>query len=298
MNDINEIKISDIIGILWSQRTKVFFILASFIIFSVAYALYLPNLYKSEVSLAPASDKVNGSLADKLGGLAAVAGINLTNSSGIDKTTLTIETLNSINFFDEIEKKYRLKPLIMAIDHWDSGTNQVIFDHKIFDEKNAKWVREVNYPKLPEPSLQETYRKFRELVKISQDEKTGVVNISVWHQSPTVSKRWADLLVYEINEKIRAMDIVDARKSIEYLTSEIENTTNAELKNTMYSLITEQYKKLTIANVKKEYALIVIDKAILADDKDKPKRALIVIFFTLIGVVVSFFVAFLSFRRV
>ena len=83
----------------------------------------------------------------------------------------------------------------------------------------------------------------------------------------------------------------DAEKSIQYLTAEIERTQVAELKSVFYRLIEEQTKNLMLAQVRDDYVFKIVSEAVLPETKSNPKRSLIVIAITFLGLVVSFLIA-------
>jgi LPS O-antigen subunit length determinant protein (WzzB/FepE family) len=60
-------------------------------------------------------------------------------------------------------------------------------------------------------------------------------------------------------------------------------------------LIEEQTKTIMFANVRDEYVLKTIDPALIPELKSGPKRALICIVGTLLGIILSFFFLVLRF---
>jgi LPS O-antigen subunit length determinant protein (WzzB/FepE family) len=175
----------------------------------------------------------------------------------------------------------------MAVENWQRETNTLVIDPKIYDEKSTEWVRDVSYPKAPEPSSWETYEEFSELLSISQDKDTGMVTLSMEYYSPEVAIQWLDWLVDEINTEIREQDKTEAQNSINFLRSKLEKIQLADMQNVFYQLIEEQTKTIMLAEVSKEYVLKTIDPANAPDDKAKPKRALIVVLGTMLGGMLS-----------
>ena len=56
------------------------------------------------------------------------------------------------------------------------------------------------------------------------------------------------------------------------------------MQNIFYQLIEEQTKKSMLAKVRKDYILKTLDPAIAMEEQERPKRALIMTFFTIFGV--------------
>ena len=94
----DEIDLKELFSAIWQGKWVI--IVTTFIaaVIAVFYALSLPNIYKSEVLLAPAEENQGGgmsALASQFGGLAAIAGVNL-SGGGADKTTLALEVFLAI----------------------------------------------------------------------------------------------------------------------------------------------------------------------------------------------------------
>src|SRR5690606_20196 len=86
--------------IVWSSKWIIGVLTSAFAAISVAIALGLPNIYRSEVLLAPAVGENKGpmsGLASQFGGLASLAGIDL-GGTGTDKTVLALQVLQSRSF--------------------------------------------------------------------------------------------------------------------------------------------------------------------------------------------------------
>jgi len=262
-----------------------------FTILSMLYALSLPNIYRSDALLAPSTEKKSGigALAGQLGGLASMAGLSL-GGSGIDNTDLAIEVLRSRDFIATFIQKYDLKRDIMAVSMWDPVSKKLSYDKSIIDTTKNLWVRDVQLPMLPEPSLLETVIKFQSGLSVSKDKLTSLVTISVEHISPIIAQQWLSWLIRDVNEAIRQRDIDEAKRSISYLKDQANSAEILEIKSVIYQLVEEQTKTLMLAQVRKEYALSMIETPVVAEVKSKPMRAVLVISAALLGFMLSIFI--------
>ena len=159
-------------------------------------------------------------------------------------------------------------------------------------------MREVSAPYQPEPSLHETYEYFlKHFLSVSQDKENGMVTIAVQHFSPARAQQLVEKLTDALNDTIKEQDLQEATRSIEYLEKELKNTTESGMQTMFYQLIEQQQQTLMLTKVRSDYVLKVVDKAIVPEDKFKPKRAFIVILGGLIGGIVSvLLVLVLSFK--
>lgn len=290
----DEIDLGELWDVVWRGKWFIICVTSIFALASVVYALSLPNIYTSDALLAPTSTEHQGaigSLAGQLGGLASLAGVNLGGAKA-DKTGMAIEILKSREFFSKFAQQHNILPDLMAAEGWDLSNNEIVYDDDKYLSQADEWVREVKLPKQAKPSMQEAKVEFGKLLKVLQDDETGMLKISIEHYSPYVAKQWVDWLVEDINLVMKYRDKQEAEKSISYLQSQIEETSIFEHKTLLYQLIEEQTKTLMFAEVRDEYVFKTIDPALIAEEKSKPSRALIVILAIMLGGSLSIIVVF------
>jgi uncharacterized protein involved in exopolysaccharide biosynthesis len=254
------------------------------------WAIQQPNIYKAEtVLMSAASGQAGlGALGD-LGGLASIAGIGMPDT-GNDNTKLALELLKSRAFIGEfIEQNSLLVPLIAA-DGWDLGSDTLTYNSKLYDASNNKWLRQVEAPLTPKPSLSEAYTKFMKMISVEKENKTKFVRISLEFYSPRLAADWLSKLVKMLNSKIRKMDIEEADKSIKYLEKLSLDSKISGLQVVFSSLLEEQMKSKMLAKVRHDYVFKVVDPAIAPDKKAKPQRALIIIIAGFLGGVLGLIV--------
>ena len=285
----DEIGLAELWRAIWQEKWLIIAITTVFAIASVAYALSLPNIYKSEALLAPAAQESGGmgGLASKFGGLASLAGINLDGGGGIDKTALALEIMKSRVFVTKFITEHELLVPLMATKGWDQGSNQLIYNQDAYDLNEKKWLREVKAPFKSEPSSQEAFKAFAKLVSASQDKASSMVTISVKHYSPVIAKQWVDWLIDAINEEMKTRDLSEAQKSISYLEQQLTKTRLNDLQNVLFDIIEEQTNTIMFTEVREQYAFKTIDPALVPEVKAGPKRALICVLGVFLGGILS-----------
>lgn len=275
--------ISALIKTLWRRKLFIFFTSALFSIIGIFYALSLPDVYSSEALLTPVSESSGLQIPGQLGGLAALAGVNVGSLSGDGKTDVALAILKSRDFLTRFIERHDLLIPLMAAKQWDRSSNSIVIDEKIYDDKNDKWVREVNPPYVSKPSLLEAYQALDEILDVKTDQLTNLTTVRVTHVSPTTAQQIVNNLIKDLNSEMREQERSEATHSINYLNDQLKNTILSEVKTMLYSLIEEQTKALMLTNVREEYIFKIIDPAIIEEEKSGPKRAFIVILFTLLG---------------
>jgi len=292
----DEIDLAELWRAIWAGKWLIIAVTSIFTVASVAYALSLPNIYKSEALLAPASQEEGGmgALASQFGGLASLAGVSLGGSGGIDKTALALEIMKSREFISAFINDNQLHVPLMAANDWSRDDNNLLYDQDIYDAKADKWVRKVKLPKRPMPSSQEATKRFLEIFSISQDKTSSMILLNVEHYSPFIAKQWVDLLTDAINAEMKKRDLSEAQRSIAYLEEQLKKTRVSGLQDVLYQLVEEQTKTIMFASVREQYAFKTIDSAIVPEIKAGPKRALICILGILLGGMLAIMVVLIS----
>ncbi len=295
----DEIDLGDLFHILWAVKWLIGGITFAATVIADIVALMLPNVYRAEALLAPNDQEGAGglsALAAQYGGLASLAGINLGDGSA-DKAALGLEILKSRKFISGFIERHELLVPLLASKGWDVQSGELIIDADVFDVTAGKWIRDVKPPEKPIPSLQQAYARFMAVFSVQRDKISGFVTISVEHYSPKIAKQWTDWLIADINSTVKQQDVTEANQAIEYLNTQIESTSLAELRNVFFRLIEEQTKTVMLANVSAEYLFRTIDPAVAPEKKAKPRRAIIVISSTLLGMMAAMALALVLYGR-
>lgn len=288
----DEIDLRELFAAIWQGKWIIAAVTSVFTVAAVFYALSLPNIYKSEALLAPVSEEAGLKIPGQLGGLAALAGVNLGGLGGGDKTGLAMEIIKSREFLGRFIEKHDLYLPIMAAEGWSRADNSLVIDSEKYDINTQQWVRKAKPPFEPKPSVLEVHEALLKKLAVSKDKATGMVKISLEHYSPYLAKAWVDELVKAINEEMRQRELTEAQRSIAYLNSQIEQTSIADVRTMLYSLIEEQTKTVMLANVRDEYVFKTVDRAVVAEKKAKPQRVLLILLVTALGFIISILIFF------
>ncbi|MBM5286027.1 Wzz/FepE/Etk N-terminal domain-containing protein [Vibrio parahaemolyticus] len=282
----DEIDLRELFKALWKGKWIIIVTTFVFAVGAVLYALSLPNIYKSDALLAPAESSYGGGLskmAGQLGGLAALAGVNL-GASESSQTDLAVQVMKSRQFVDAFINKHDLLVPLMAAKDWDLANNKLILDEELYNPTTGKWLREPNGLRGATPTAQEAFEVFsKEVLNVSQDKESGLYTVSVKNYSPYIAQQWVNWLIEDINKVMRERTIAETSQNLAYLNTQLQKTAVADMQSTFYKLIEEQTKSLMLAEVQEEFIFKVVDPAVVPELKDGPKRALICVLGTLLG---------------
>lgn len=229
------------------------------------FAFLSTPIYRAELVMAPVvEEKGSGlsSLAGQFGGLASLAGVNL--GSGGKDVDKVLATLRSRAFLVPFLEQEKIAPLLMQ------GIGGDV------------------------PSLLDAYKAFSEdILDIRKDSKTGLVTLAVEWRDPAQAARWANALVARLNAHQRQTAVREAEQSIDYLKQQLGETSVVDMQQAIYRLIESQTKVIMLANVKKEYAMQVIDPALAPEKRLRPQRTLILVLGAVLSVFAGMLIVFL-----
>lgn len=258
-------------------------------VLSIIFSLTLPNVYRSQALLVPTSMNYDNGLG-QYSAIASVAGLSLDESS--PDVTLALAFINSKKIIRQLMKHESFLPDLMAAKKWDTESNSIIYDDDLYDNKNKKWVREVDFPFQQVPSEQEAFELFSKQIKINEDRDNQLITLSVDHLSPSVAKQWVEWILDEANMMVANLRIEEAESSIDYLNEQITLTPYAELRTMFFNLIQQNTQNMMLAKVSKQYALTIIDPPLIPEIKSNPNRAFICLLGSLLGGMLSLLIIF------
>jgi uncharacterized protein involved in exopolysaccharide biosynthesis len=237
------------------------------------YALKVPEVFKAEALLAPVQREQSRSSSafSQFGGLAAMAGIPISDDSDVKEVIATLKSGKFLQAF--IERKKLLSVLFKDI--WDS--------------ENQTWLVESAED---QPSMLNGVASFKTVLSVAEDKKSGLITLSIIWKDPEIAARWANDLVEQLNEQLRNRAIADSKKRIGYLEQELAKTTLQDMRSVLYNLLESEKQKAMLANVNEDFALKVIDPAVVSESSAQPNRRLIVLSGGAIGGFLGVFAVF------
>ncbi|HEY3731206.1 MAG TPA: Wzz/FepE/Etk N-terminal domain-containing protein [Steroidobacteraceae bacterium] len=245
-------------------------------------AFTMTPIFRSTIVMAPASAERNSigssltSALGQLGGLASLAGIAV--GSGDTETEQALAVLRSRQFTEDYIRDKQLLP--------------VLFPGK-WDAVNQRW--KVDATKVP--TLGKGYEVFNKQIRtIIQDKKTGLITVQIDWRDRNEAAVWANELTDRLNAEMRSRAIVKADAAVGYLEKESLNTTVVSTRDAISRLIEAEIRQRMLANVTREYAFGVVDRALPADPDDpvRPKKWVLGLTGLALGLVIGMFRALIA----
>ena len=258
-----------VLEILWSGKAVIIATTVLFAVGSVAYALLAKEIFRAEALLVPAEQQSAPMIGGQLGGLAALAGVNMTEGSGVE----ALAVLKSRQFARDFIEQYNLMPVIFE-DEWDA--------------ENERWLTD---DPTETPDLRDGAEFFHEeILQVGEERGTGLVTLGVEWTDPIVAAEWASVLVRRLNDRLREGALREAEANVAYLESEMTNTTLFSLQESIGRLLESELQKLMLARGNEEFAFKIVDPPVPPKQRVRPKRALTAVVGTLLGGLLGVFI--------
>lgn len=266
----DKISLRQVWRIIWRGKRTVIAATTIFALGSLAYALLATEIYRAEVLLAPAAEQSPG-IGGQLGGLAALAGVNVSVGEGDDVVALAV--LQSRQFARQFIEQLDLLPIFFE-DEWDA--------------ENERW-REDDPTEAPD--VRDGVKFFHEeIFEVSAELRTGLVTLTIEWTDPDIAAEWASILVLRLNDRLRERALQEAQTNVDYLQSEMAKATLVTLQESIGRLLEAELPKLMLAKGNEEFAFKIVDPAFPPRDRERPKRALTAIIGTILGGLLGIFI--------
>ena len=294
MHTEETIDIKKVLNVLFEKKITILaFILVSSV-FSILIALNLPNYYKSEALLEAVSSSSGNSVGDigGLGSLASMAGVDIGGPGGGKEAELAIAMTTSRDFFNMIIEEYEfILPALMASKSFNTESQSIHFDEDKYNKVSGQWQEHSSFLRVfKKPTKEQAYRHFiSKVFKVSRNNKTGYLKMTVEHKSPVFSNRLLNIIIMEVNQKSRQKALDESSKSLLFLREEASLNKVSLINEAISGLIQSQLQTQMMAKVHEDYLLKIIDSPFVPEKKSKPQRAIICI----IGVLIGFFLSLL-----
>jgi len=259
-------------------------------IISVFVAISIPNSYTSEATIKVESSNSGGALSSlkgSLGGLGSLAGLDFLDDGSKFTPNLIIETMKSKALLKSVLELDGIKPALVAAIDYDLLNKKLIYDDTFFDSNENAWVRKANKYRKAEPSYIEIHERYMDGFRVSQDKISGFIKISFTHPSPEFSKQFIDLMIENLDSKLRGIELTRSQNEIVFLREQLDLYPQIEIKNNINSLIQSSLQNQLLAKVDKEFVVKIIDPAFVPVYKSGPLRPLICILVTLLGAILT-----------
>ena len=274
------ISLRDILTLLRQKRWTIIMVTFVLTVATTALTYFVDDKFQASIVVSPVSDESGGgrlgglaSLASQLGGLGS---LGLSMPGNMQKAE-TIAILQSEALTERYITDNNLLPLLYD-RQWDSAKHT--------------WK---DMPPEKMPTLWKANRYFKGKIRsVLTDSKTGLVTMTISWKSPQQVAEWANGLVKLTNDYLRSRAIEDSERNIAYLKDQLTKTSIIGVQTAINTLLESEMKKAMLAQGSREYALKVIDPAVVPEKRSSPVPVLWILTGFLLGLSGSILVILLS----
>jgi uncharacterized protein involved in exopolysaccharide biosynthesis len=288
-----------LLAVLWTRRKFIGIVTGCITVVSIIISLLLTETFKSTAVILPDTDKSKISALGGLSDLASLAGVS-TGDVSLVKLYPTIIKSESV-LKNVLYKKYKSKQYSDSVD---------LIQYWKINEKT------------PERSYEVTLKGLQDGLVVASDIKLNVITLEIETNEPQLSADILNTVIAELDRFIRTKKKTNAseqRKWIEgrlaEVKSDLETSENrlkdfrmsnriiatspqlfleqerllreVQINSTLYSELKKQYELIKIEEIKNIPLISVLDYARPAANKEKPKRAIIVLTSLLLSLIGS-----------
>jgi uncharacterized protein involved in exopolysaccharide biosynthesis len=242
---------------------------------ATVYALLATEWYTAGVVLTPAAVRNTPGLSGQLEGLGLLAGLAGSLGLGSTRTAEPIGVLESRDFARQFIEEQGLLHVLLA-DQWDA--------------RAGRWKE--SDPRL-QPDIRDAIDYFdKQVLRVDEDKKTGLVTVSIRWKNAAVAASWANTLVDRLNEQMRVRALAEGEANVAYLQKELLATTFVGVQQAVSRLLEQELQKVMVARGERQFAFRIVDHADVPKHRSWPKRRVIVTIGVLAGGLAGLLVIF------
>lgn len=256
----SDVKLKSLAEIVRRDRKLIIIITCIFTLISGVGAVFQQKQYKGSVQFSVVTDEQHGggagAMMSQFGALASLAGVSI---GGTSQKFEAMALLQSRILTEKFIEDNNLLPILFP---------------KLWDAKAGRWIS--NDPKTI-PTLWKGDAQFKKIRSVVQDPKTELVTLNILWPDPVLAAKWANGLIALTNQLSREKVLRNSERHIEYLRDQAAKTQLVPVQEALSNLMEGEYKQAMLAGGNEEYALKVIDPALVPETPSSIRRAFIVL---------------------
>jgi hypothetical protein len=291
----DEIDLRELFSTIWKNKFTIAIFSLLLTSGALLYALKKPNTYTSSTVLI-LKENSKPSIGGGAAAMAAMAGINLGGSGGIDIAGLFKDLLSNYAFQKDIIKKYNLVDML-AIENVEKHFVFAANKREVYEFFKSNKEEEKDKEEL----IFDTYENLKKnILSTSTDKKSGAITLSAEFEDRFVAKKLLEIYLKEMSDYIKVLDLKEIDDQVKYYENELYSTKNLDIKSNINELLSTLVKKKVLSQAGEFYMVKQLTKPQVAYVKDKagPKRALIIIVAFITSIILGiFYIFFREFLR-
>lgn len=241
-----------------ARRTLVLSVLGATVALTILYLHIATYTYTATLMVSPVLSSSSNNVSSKLsglGGLASLAGINLSGDQQTQAFALYQEGLYSRDVADELARDPDILHTVYTLQ-WDAQAKTWIRPSGPipFIAGLVKAVLGIpHHPwQPPDGALLQEYIQKR--VSLDANPQKPVVTITYKDKDPAFAVKFLRELDQAVDNKLRSNALTRANQYVDYLTNQLSTTTNNDIRESLITTLTDQEKNKMMASATAPYA--------------------------------------------
>lgn len=325
-DEVLSINIRAFFQIVWKEKLTIIGICIVLGIVGIIYSFSIREEFISSGKILPEVQSKSASGLGQFAGLASLAGVDIGSMSGggadAVRPDLYPDLLKATPFFLELSKvKVKTKDSKEYI--FNDFYDKYVLDNKIKDEdKKLKFATSKDYLAV-NYQTEKNLKDLRKRITASYDKKTGVITIDVKMPDPVVAAEITSFSMKYLTEYIITYRTEKAKNDLQFLADRLNSAkgkyySNQEKKaqysdqfqlgtiklqsadiqrerieseykltSNMYNGLLQKYEEAKMRLQQETPVLKVLEPPVVPNRKSEPKKSVIVIIFSVIGIIIG-----------
>jgi uncharacterized protein involved in exopolysaccharide biosynthesis len=181
--------------------------------------------------------------------------------------------------------------LALALMRSDQFLAQFIATHALLPAiSNGRWKPSARLVGGTPFSSWRAVERFRDdFLKVAENKRTGLVELTLRWPDPAQAKVILESLVLDVNENLRLHRVHQLDRSIAFLTSQLDSATSVELRHAIAGALQARLSEASLIGTREDFALAMVDPAAVppTDEFASPRPLRTVLVGLLIGLLLG-----------
>ena len=252
-----------------SRKLMIFLVVLGFTALGSFLAWYLPRQYLGEATVSIVVTKT------------------ATNTSSTVTATPTVD-LNQPFTLDEIKGLIAGKTFIYRFIQ-DNNLLPILFA-KDWNKDKQRWEPVLLHRWIygDTISIWDGYTKFSSILGVETDADTNLTTVSLKWTDAKLAAEWTNKMVAVLNDQLQKQALKESQVILAHLQEQLNKTSSVELRLALYGLMEAQLATVIATKVHPDFAMKIIDAAVVPDDQAIPYFQLILIAVSVfLGIVIA-----------
>jgi len=214
----------------------------------------------------------------------------------VDKVGLSLEILNSKDFFDILYQDDNFLIDLLAHDKYLEDSGKSVYDQGLvkiiktrFELPSSRSYMDNIFP------IELAQIIFLKKMLIVRSVDTGLVKIHYSHNSPLIAKKTLERVINDLDQYVKKRDLSKSNQALKFLNSTDFNFDSTSIRKVTSNLIEAEMKKIMLSSIDENYIFEILDSPRVSFFKTGPFRSSMVIFAGFASFIVSMILIFILF---